>query len=740
VSADLDDDPAVPPVAPRRPKAITVHGDTRIDDWYWVRDRDDPAVMELLEAENAYTRAATAHLQTLIDDLYGTMLARIQLTDVTYPAPRGDWAYYQRTIEGREHTVGCRRPVVASLPVADPSVHDPDEVVLLDGNEMAEGFSYFAIGSTALSNDQRLLAYAVDTSGGERQTLRIRDIEAGKDLADVIDDVYYGLAFAGDETLFYCRPDHAMRPYQIWRHRLGTTVGDDELVWEEEDERYFLGVGTSKDGRYVMMRTGNHVTSEWRILPTDRPDSEPVVVEPRRQGVSYSVGHHRGELLVLSNDGAENFALWRTPVETPGRDHWRRLLPHRADVRLESVDVIDGYALVEERGHATTAIRLVPLGSAGSEGGAGGEGGAGAEGGAGGEGRAEDGELPGTVIEAPAAGVVMLAHNLGFTTGEVRYETTTLIQPVTLHSYDLETGAVTVLHRQPAPGHDPERYHTERRWATSTDGTQVPVTLAWAKDRPPGPGPCLLYGYGSYEISIDPTYRTDRPIQPLLDHGLVYAIAHVRGGGELGRHWYLEGKLAKKPHSFEDFVSVARYLVDEDWTSPSQLAALGGSAGGLLMGAAANLAPELFAGIVAEVPFVDCLTTMLDVTLPLTVTEQDEWGDPIADEDAYRLIKSYSPYDNVRNERYPRLLVTSGVNDPRVGYFEPTKWVQKLRAAHPDNATRVLLRMELSAGHSGPSGRYQAWKKRAFVFAFILETVGALTALEAYEAYEAYGA
>jgi len=714
VSADLDDEPPAPPIAPRRPKAITAHGDTRLDDWYWVRDRDDPDLQDLLEAENAYTQAAMAHLEPLVDDLYETMLARIQLTDVSYPAPRGDWAYYERTIEGAEHAVMCRRRISAPLPVAEPSAADADEVVLLDENEMAEGFSYFAIGSTALSADQRLLAYAVDTTGGERMTLRVRDLDAGKDLADAIDDVYYGLAFAGNETLFYCRPDHAMRPYQIWRHRLGSAEAD-ELVWEEDDERYFLGVGTSKDGRYVMMRTGNHVTSEWRLLPADEPETEPVVVEPRRQGITYSIAHHRGELLVLSNDEAENFALWRTSVETPGREHWRPLLPHRAEVRLESVDVLDGYALVEERGHATTAIRLLRLhtGAAGGED-------------AGGEDAGGGDRLPGTVIEAPQAGMIGLAQNLDFAAREVRFETTTLVLPVTLHSYDLESGAVTMLHRQPAPGHDPERYQTEQRWVTSTDGTQVPVTLAWSKDRPPGPGPCLLYGYGSYEISIDPTYRVDRPIQPLLDHGLVYVIAHVRGGGELGRGWYLDGKLGNKPNSFADFVAVARFLVDEGWTAPSQLAALGGSAGGLLMGASANLAPELFAGIVAEVPFVDCLTTMLDVTLPLTVTEQEEWGDPIADEQAYWMIKSYSPYDNVRNVRYPRLLVTSGINDPRVGYFEPTKWVQRLRAAHPDNAARVLLRMELSAGHSGPSGRYQAWKKRAFVFAFILETVGAL--------------
>jgi oligopeptidase B len=719
VRADNYLKPLRPPVAERRPKEITSHGDTRTDDWYWVNEREDPAVMELLEAENAYTNAVTDHLQPLIEDLYEAMLARMQLTDVTYPAPRGPWTYYKRTIEGEEHSVSCRRPVSAPLPSAAGAEHDEYEMVLLDENEMAKGFEYFEVESTALTEDQRLLAYATDTTGGERMVVRIRDLEAGVELDDVIEGAYYGLAFGGNTTLFYTRPDHAMRPHEIWRHELGTDAASDTLVWEEPDERFFLGVGTTKDGAYITLRAGSEVTTEWRLIPADRPSAEPTVVEPRKQGVMYSIEHHHGELLMLSNDGAENFMVLRAPVGTAGLEHWRTLVPHREDVRLSDLDVVDGFALLEERGHATTAVRVVPLGDdstaiadslAGDDGQAG----------------AESAAIPGWVIEAPEAGTIFLGRNLDFNAGEVRLETTSLIVPLTLHSQDLETRATTLLRRQPVPGYDPEQYRTERLWATSADGTKVPVTLAWAHDRAPGPGPCLLYGYGSYEISSEPVFGTNRPIHPLLDRGVVYAIAHVRGGGELGRRWYLDGKLANKPHSFEDFVAVARHLVDEGWTSPAQLAALGGSAGGLLMGASANLDPELFAGMVAEVPFVDCLTTMLDPSLPLTVIEQEEWGDPVADEDAYHLIKSYSPYDNIRNVRYPRMLVTSGINDPRVGYFEPTKWVQKLRAAHPDNAGHghVLLRMELSSGHGGPSGRYRLWKKQAFLLAFVLEAVG----------------
>jgi oligopeptidase B len=699
-----------------------------MDDWYWVNERDDPAVMELLEAENAYTKSVTDHLQPLIEDLYEAMLAKMQLTDVTYPAPLGTWAYYTRTIEGEEHSVSCRRPAGSPLPRAGAAEHDEYEAVLLDENEMAKGFGYFEVGSTALSQDQRLLAYATDTTGGERMVVRIRDLETSEELSDVIGDTYYGLAFGGNSTLFYSRPDHAMRPHQIWRHEVGTDSSSDTLVWDEPDEHFFLGVGKTKDGAFITLRAGSEVTSEWRLVPADRPTTPPTVVAPRRQGVMYSIEHHRGELLMLSNDGVENFMVFRAPVGAAGVERWRTLVPHRDDVRISDLDVVDGHALLEERGHATTAVRVVPL-SDGAPAGAGmpaGDTDAGEAGSAGGHAGAGDTAIPGWVIEAPEAGTIVLGRNLDFNAGEVRFETTSLIAPLTLHSQDLATRATTVLRRQPAPGYDPAQYRTERSWATSADGTKVPLTLAWARDRAPGPGPCLLYGYGSYEISSEPAFRADRPIHPLLDRGVVYVIAHVRGGGELGRRWYLDGKLGNKPHSFEDFVAVAQFLVDEGWTSPTQLAALGGSAGGLLMGASANLAPQLFAGMVAEVPFVDCLTTMLDPSLPLTVIEQEEWGDPIADEEAYYLIKSYSPYDNVRDVPYPRMLVTSGINDPRVGYFEPTKWVQKLRAAHPDNAGRghVLLRMELSAGHGGPSGRYQLWKKRAFLMAFVLESVG----------------
>ena len=696
----IDETPsATPPVAERRPTVLRAHGDERLDEWNWLRNREDPAVRDLLEAENAWTERQTAALGPLVESIYASILARTELTDVTYPSPRGDWAYYARTLEGLEHAISCRRPVGAPLPLAGERA-DEHEVVLLDENLLAKGHPYFEVGSTALDPRQRLLAYAADVTGGELMTVRVRDLETGEDLPDVIEGAYYGLAFAASgATLFYTRPDEAMRPYQVWRHDLGSSPDSDVLVLEEADERFFLSVGATKDDRLIVLHSESNVTSEVRLLPAEDPAAEPLLVEPRREGIEYALEHHDGDLLVLSNDGAENFQLFRAPLSTPGRHAWDVLVPGREDVRLETFDVVRGHALVEERGHATTAIRLVPLSAAG---------GSGAE-----------------LIEAPPAGAVYLAQNLDFLAREVRYEATTLVTPRRLYSYDIATGETRLLKEQQVPGYDASQYRTERHQAVSEDGTHVPVTLAWRADRAEGPGPCLLYGYGAYEISTDPAMRVDRPIHPLLDRGVVYAIAHVRGGGELGRRWYLDGKLEHKHHSFADFVACARSLVASGVTTGDQLAILGGSAGGLLVGASVNLAPDEFACVVAEVPFVDCLSTMLDASLPLTATEWDEWGDPISSEAAYRWIKAYSPYDNVTGVRYPRVLATGGLNDPRVGYFEPTKWVQKLRAAHDDNRDRVLLRMDLSAGHGGPSGRYRSWRKRAFVLAFILDSIGA---------------
>ncbi len=693
-----------PPLAERRGFTLTTHGDDRVDYWYWLRERDDPALAELLQAEAAYLRVATEAILPLAETVFGEITSRVHLTDQTLPAPKGAWAYYERTVEGLEHAIHCRRPSGAPPPPTEPptgvgptAAADEFEQILLDENLLAEATDHFELGSLATSPDQRLLAYSTDLTGGERFTIRIRALANGEELDDRIDGAYYGLAFSLDgRTLFYTRPDESMRPHQIWRHAVGAPIGADVCVWEEEDERFFLRVGTTKDDGIIVLSAASAITSEVRILDATEPEGEPRLVEERRHGIEYSIEHHLGEILVLTNDDAENFAVFRAPVEAPGRNNWRPLVAHRDDVRLESLDVVEGFALVSERGHASTAVRVVDL-----------------------LGGAES-----VIRPSEEAGVVNLADNLDFSAPRLRYATTSLVSPVAVHEYDLGTGASKVIWQRRVRGYEVADYRTERRWATSSDGTKVPITLAYRADRPSGPSMCLLYGYGAYEISSDPIFGLNRSITPVLDRGGCYAIAHVRGGGELGRAWYLAGKLGRKRHSFEDYIACARFLVDEGLTTPDQLVAMGASAGGLLVGAAANLAPELFAGIVASVPFVDCLTSMLDVELPLTMIEREEWGNPTDDEDAYWWIKSYSPYDNVRPVRYPRMLVTGGLNDPRVGYFEPTKWVQKLRASHSDNAERVLLKMEMTAGHRGPSGRYQAWRDWALKLAFAIDAAG----------------
>ena len=700
-------DPLTPPLAPRRPVVLAAHGDERVDDWYWLRDRDDPAVLAVLEAENAFTAERTASLTPLVDAVYAEILSHVQLTDVSYPSPKGEWAYYARTVEGLEHAIHCRRPVGSPQPEAPVGAVQPadgHERIVLDENLLAVGHDYFDLGDLELSPDQRRVAYAADTTGGERLTVRVRDLDSGEDLPDVIEDAYYGLAFSADgSTLLYTRPDDTMRPFQVWSHRLGTPPGADRLVFEEPDEQYFVGVGTTKDGRYVEIVAESNTTSEVRLLDAEDVSGEPVLVEPRRQGVEYSVEHHHGELVILSNDGAVNFAVWRAPLARPGRANWSPLVAHRDDVRIESLDVIEGHALLHERGHATTAVRVVPLGAPPLGGG---------------------GE-PIVIVPPEEAGAVFLAENLDFATGSVRYASTSLVTPLTLHELDLATGATATLWQRRVPGYDPTRYRTTRWWVAADDGTEVPMTLAYRDDRGDGPGPCLLYGYGAYEISSDPVFGGSRSILPLLDRGGCYAIAHVRGGGELARPWYLGGKLEAKANSFADFVACGRALVDRGVTTPAQLASLGGSAGGLLVGAAANLAPDLFGAVVALVPFVDVVTTMMDDSLPLTANEWEEWGDPIHSADAYGWMKAYSPYDNVRDVPYPRMLVTGGLNDPRVMYFEPVKWVQKLRSAHPANPERILCKMEMAAGHGGPSGRYRAWREWAFELAFALQSIGA---------------
>jgi oligopeptidase B len=685
-----------PPIAKRVPTERTVHGDTVVDEYAWLRDRDEPDTLAYLEAENAFTEQALAHTKALQEDLFAEIKSRILETDLSVPARRRGWWYFSRTEEGKQYPIHCRMRVSEDDSRDAPSGTAPEEV-LLDQNAEAGDSEFFAVGGLDVSLDTRLLAWSVDRDGSEVYELRFRDLTTGEDLPDVVPGTYYGSAWAADDrTFFYVKPDASMRPYQLWRHRLGEP--DDVLVHEEPDERFYLGVGTTKDDQFILLHLGSKVTDEVWYLPADDPLGAFRVIEPRQQDVEYGVEHHGDHFLVVTNaDGAEDFKLMAAPDTAPDRANWTDVVPHRPGVKLSGIDVFRDHLVLFERADGIRRIRVRRLTAAGRY----------------------DGDEH--VIDQPEAVSTSSGGSAEFDSVVLRYGYTSMVTPSSVFAYDMNTRDRTLLKQQPVLGdYDPARYTTERLWATAPDGTEVPMSLVYRTDRPRG-GPALLYGYGSYEASMDPTFSSIR--LSLLDRGFVFAIAHVRGGGELGRRWYLDGKLLQKRNTFTDFVACARHLVADGWTTPAQLAVRGGSAGGLLMGAVANLAPDAFGAVLAEVPFVDALNTILDPTLPLTVMEWEEWGNPVESAEVYQYMKSYSPYENVAAVDYPPMLVTAGLNDPRVSYWEPAKWVAKLRTSKTD-ANRLLLKTEMGAGHMGPSGRYDAWREEALVLAFVLDTFG----------------
>jgi oligopeptidase B len=694
-----------PPRAARRPTVLRAHDDERVDDWYWLRDRDDPDVLAYLQAENDYTRAAVAHTTALQTRLYEEIVGRVQETDTSPPVPDGPYEYFRRSRAERQYGVYCRRPASAGLPdpFAAPGA-PPGEEIVLDENELATGHEFFALGALAVSPDHRLAAYSTDTSGAERFELRFRAIDAGTDLADVVPNTYYGLAWAADSrSVLYVRPDEVMRPHQVWRHVLGEPVASDTLVYQEDDERFNVGVGATRTRRYAVVTSDSRMTSEVRLVDAHDPDAPPRLVEPRRQGVEYFVDHHTAAVtgdrlfIVTNDDGATGFKLMEAPVASPARESWTEVIGPRAGVRLDRADAFAGFLALSERADGLERVRVLDLAS----------------------GDSHEVALPDPVYS------VWVDANAEFDTPTVRYGYSSLVAPASTYEYDPVHRRSMLVKRQPVPNYDPDEFESHRLWANAPDGVHVPISIVHrrglARD---GRAPALLYGYGSYEASIDPTFSASRV--SLLERGFVFAIAHVRGGGEMGRAWYEDGRLAHKPNTFTDFIACAEHLVAKGYTSPDRLAARGGSAGGLLMGAVVNRRPDLFRAVVAEVPFVDCLTTILDENLPLTVNEWEEWGNPVVDTDIYSLMKSYSPYDNVEAKDYPALLVTGALHDPRVQFWEPAKWVAKLRATKTDD-NPLLLKMEMGAGHRGPSGRYDAWRDEAFVLAFVIDQVGGVS-------------
>jgi oligopeptidase B len=651
------------------------------------------------------------------------MKARILETDMSVAARRGPWWYYGRTEEGKNYGIHCRRPAAGGDELPPAGEPGADEQILLDENVLAEGHEYFAVGTAVVSPDHSMLAYGTDTAGDERYELRFRSLDGGtpSDRApEMVPDTGYGLAWAsGSTTVFYVRLDEAMRPYQLWRHELGTDPARDVLVFQEDDRRFSLGTGRTRDGAFVLVALHSTNTTEWLAIPAGDPTAAPRVLLPRREGREYAVDHLTpagaggpGWFVMLTNEDALDFRLIAAPDQDLGTTReWREIVPHRPGVRVEDVDAFSDVLVLSERADAETWVRVLPL-AAGPDPWAV-------------DLLAASWLVPST--ESPSS--TWLGANPEPELTSLRFGRTSMVTPSSVVQMNLDTRLETLLKQEPVLGDfDPGRYSTSRVWAEAPDGTRVPISLVHKKGLAL-PAPCLLYGYGAYEHSIDPSFSAHR--LSLLDRGMVYAVAHVRGGGEMGRAWYENGRMEKKANTFSDFIACARHLVTEGIARPDALAGRGGSAGGLLIGAVANEAPELFTALVAQVPFVDVLTTMLDADLPLTVGEWEEWGNPLADEAAYERMFSYSPYDNVTdrnpdgsNRTYPSLLVTAGLNDPRVSYWEPAKWVAKIRARSP--ATRILLRTEMGAGHGGPSGRYDAWKEEALVYAFLLDALGML--------------
>lgn len=670
-----------PPIALGRSTVLEKHGDTRVDPYYWLREKSSPEVIAHLEAENAYAEAVTAPTADLQEKVYREIVGRVQETDTSAPTYFKGYWHYTRTVEGLDYEIHCRRP--GSM--------DGPEQVLLDANELAEGHAYFELGYVEHSQDENLLAYAVDLSGAELHELRFRDLVTGADLEDVIDGVYYGAAWAADnKTFFYVKPDAAMRPFQVWRHTLGTPLDQDVLVLQEDDERFELAVELTKSERYIVFSSASHVTTECRFLDSDEPGGQPVLVEPRRQGIEYSIDHQGARLLILTNDGAFNFRLMAAPLRQPGRASWVEVVPERGGVRLNFTDVHINHVVLGQRSEGLQRLEVLDCSSGAMH-----------------------------VIEQPdAAYTAFPGSSPNYHSAVMRFFYTSMTAPFSAIDYDMRTRNRRLVKEQPVRGgYNRTDYVTERLWATAPDGVRVPISVVHRRDvTRTESNPTLLYGYGAYEISNDPMFDPAR--LSLLDRGFVYAIAHVRGGGEMGRGWYEDGKFLNKTNTFSDFIASAEHLVDQGYTDSSRLAIRGRSAGGLLIGAVLNARPDLFACAVAQVPFVDVLTTMLDESLPLTVNEYEEWGNP-SDLEYYQFMKSYSPYDNIKPARYPAMLVTAGLNDPRVSYWEPAKWVAKLRTVALGDSP-ILLKTQMGAGHSGPSGRYESWRDEAFVTAFML--------------------
>jgi oligopeptidase B len=671
---------SVPPLASRRPTVLEAHGDRRVDEYHWLREKTNPEVIQYLEAENAYIKAQLDSDGAATTALYAEMLARIKETDDSVPAREGPYFYYVRTVQGLQYPIHCRKRGGLDAP----------EEVFLDENELAKGHKFFDLGAFEPSPSHRRIAYSTDVVGDEKFVIRVKDLATGEHFPEAIPETSGSIAFADEDTFFYTLLDETHRPYRVMRHKIGDDPARDVEVFKDDDERYFVAAGRSRSGDYVFVESGSKVSTEVWFVATATPDAPLTCVEPRREKIEYSIEHSRDRFLIVTNEDAVNFRLMETKVATPHRASWREVTPHRPDVHLRAVDAFRDHLVISERRGGVMRLRVQQIAT----------------------GQEHEIETPEPVYS------LRLGENLEYDTAEVRFVYSSLITPNSTFDYDMNTRARVLKKEQPVlGGYDRTRYASERLYATADDGAKVPISIVYRKDFPrDGTGALVLWGYGSYGLCYDPAFGSDR--LSLLDRGIAVAIAHPRGGGEMGRTWYDAAKWLTKRRTFSDFIACAETLIRERYTASDRLAITGGSAGGMLIGNVLNERPELFHAALAQVPFVDVLTSMLDDSLPLTVAEYEEWGDPKQPE-YYAYMKGYSPVDNVKPQRYPHLLVTAGLNDPRVQYWEPAKWVAKLRTLKQGDSL-LLLKTNMGAGHQGASGRYEFLKERAFEYVFLL--------------------
>lgn len=680
-----------PPFANRIEQRSKLHGRERLDPYAWLANREDPKVREYLESENAFTHSAMAPSKELQEQLYEEMVARIREDDQSVPARDGPFVYYWRTERGKDYPIHCRRPVAAGA--ADDQAGD--EHIYIDENALAGDAAYFDLADIDITPDHRIAGYSVDREGDERYQLRFIELQSGNELDDVIEDVGGSFAFAMDgKTLLYIRLDDAHRPYQVWRHTLGTPAAQDTMVFHEPDAAFYIGISRTRSQALMLIASNSETSSEVWTLPAHRPHDDPTIVASRRAKVEYSVEHHGDQLYITNNDDALDFKVSTAALQAPGSEHWRDFIPHQPGVMIEDVDAFERCLVVtQRRAGAPEFVVIEP----------------------------ETGKRH--TIEFPEqVRTLMLGMNPEYSATGLRVLYSSLKTPATVFDYNLAARTLTTRKVEEVRDYAPSGYQTERIWAKSADGTEVPISLV----RRAGaitPGPLYLTAYGAYGVCSDALFQSTQV--SLLKRGVTLAIAHVRGGADLGRRWYDTGKLEHKTNTFDDFEACAGHLIDAGYTSADRLAIYGGSAGGLLIGAVLNRRPQLFHVAVADVPFVDVINTLLDENLPLTITEWDEWGNP-ADPKAYEWIAGYSPYDNVAAQSYPHTLVLAGWSDPRVGYWEPAKLVAKLRATG-HGESELLLKTDLDSGHAGPSGRYAAFRDWAFTYAFVLRHLGLAT-------------